>query len=62
MVSAPARAQVASFLESAVGGDADRVSELSPVLRSADGRVELMSARRHLVGRPVRDCCWLWLT
>ena len=53
MVSAPARAQVASFLESAVGGDADRVSELSPVLRSADGRVELMLlARRHLVGRP----------
>jgi diguanylate cyclase (GGDEF)-like protein len=53
MVSAPARTQVASFLESAVGGDADRVSELSPVLRSADGRVELMLlARRHLVGRP----------
>ncbi len=53
LVAAPARAQVRSYLDSAVAGDANRVSELSPVLRSAAGQVDLMLlARRYRSGSP----------
>lgn len=53
LMAGPVRAKVREFLGSALAGDAERVSELGPVLRAADGHMELMLlARRHRVGHP----------